>query len=163
MSSIDTEILGGEEGGAPRNPDHLRPSELLLLRRLASRFPFTPEDRVRAVGTVNEAIIDGDNWRTKLGGVRAMAELERLNLAEVGMALGAAKDASPPSTIVNVTQAVQVNGIDPTTVARRTEAALALLDAARARRVLASDGAAAEVQPSPAVSQTISLPPDGLP
>ncbi len=97
----DEEKSGGEVGGT-RNPSRLRPSELALLRRMADRFPFTPEDRIRAVTCVNDAIADTDaGWRTRLGGVKCMGELERINLTEVGAAISAASDA-PQITNVSV-------------------------------------------------------------
>jgi hypothetical protein len=135
----EPEIAGGEEGGAlSRNPNRLRPSELALLRRLR-RVPFTQDDCVRVATTVMQAIEDEEaNWRTRLGGVRAFTDLERLNIAEAALVID--KGVHPAVVHVDVTSnnSVQVN-VEPTTNSRRVEEALALLDAARARALASPD------------------------
>ncbi len=117
--SDDKELTsGGEEGESTRNPSRLRPSELRLLRRMSDRFPFTQEDRIRAVSSVNEAITGGKNHRTRLAGVRAMGEMERINLAEVGMivekpAAAAGLVANTINVTNNVAAVVQEAANDP--------------------------------------------------
>lgn len=106
------EKSGGEgEGPSSRNPDHLRRSELATLRQMASRFPFTAEDRIKAVGRVNDIVADDEaGHRAQIAAVRTMAELDRLSLAEVALLLQAEKNRSeqlrPPGqtnvTIINV-------------------------------------------------------------
>lgn len=78
----------GEEGGAPsQDGNRLKLSELAVLRQMASRFPFTPEDRIRAVGFVNDAISSG-KARLQVAGVKAMVAMENVSLKEVALLIG---------------------------------------------------------------------------
>lgn len=169
-------IVGGEEAGTTRNPNRLRPSELALIRRAANRIPFTDEDRLATATTVMEAMRSEDaTWRTKLAAVRAFGELERVNLAELALAIGITKEeqdridqlnrereiaAHIANAKPNVTNNVNILHIEPAiTEQGRIEQALALLDAARARGVPIADGAASD-KVHPALSDRAA---DGVP
>jgi len=75
MSDTD-ENPGGREGG----PDHLKPSEFVVLARLC-RIPFTDKDRTRVVKAVRKGL-KSKPIRTQLAAVRAFATLEALNMEQ---------------------------------------------------------------------------------
>lgn len=111
---------GGEKGASSRNPSRLRSSELALLRRVSDRFPFTAEDRIRAVNCINDCVSDPDaGWRNRIAGVKTMAALERINLDEVGMAM----DAAPTVAGLTVNQTTVVNQVAATIQAAQNDPA----------------------------------------
>lgn len=121
------EITGGDEGGTHRNPNRLRPSELALLRRMSGRFPFTQEDRVRAVGRVNDVLASDDSGtRGWLGAVKAMVSMEKINLDEMATLIAAMKVDEPLSNTVNVN--VNTIQIQPSVVVQEALAKPEYLD-----------------------------------
>lgn len=106
----DPESAGGQEGGAPsRNPDRLRPSELALLRRMMSRYPLTQEDRIKAVGRVNDIIADDTaGVRAWLAAIKAMLGMEKINVAEL-IALIASQKIDVPATVTTNLNVYAIN------------------------------------------------------
>jgi len=117
--SSDALNNGGSEGGSARNPDRLRPSELALLRRLR-RIPFTQEDCIK-VATATMDAVESDHPRTVIAGIKAFAELERLNLAEAALVIDKQVSPTVVNVSTNVNAGIQVNTAIQEAIAKEPE------------------------------------------
>ena len=107
---------GGEGGGqTPEEKLVLSRSELMVLRRMASRYPIKEEDRGDVVDIVMHTLRTSKSRRNKLAAAKTIAALDQVNLREVKMALDESKKepAPAPVTVNNtvVVQTVTVEGV----------------------------------------------------
>lgn len=103
------ENTGGEGGGhtSGRNSLRLRRSELAILRKHASRFPIVEGERQEAVDCVLDVMRTSKSRRTKLAAVKTLAELDKVNLAELKVYFDAkrlAQQSELKPAVVNNTQ-----------------------------------------------------------
>ena len=109
---------GGEGGGEPLTKLTLKRSELIILRRIADKYPIQPGERQEVVDNVMDLLRTSKSRRTKIAAARTIAALERVNHDEMKLYLECQKSASadlqPASVTINnqvVVQAVTVESV----------------------------------------------------
>ena len=141
----DTPAEGGDSGGSALV---LRRSEVAVLRRYANRFNFVDAERQEAVDIVMAQLRNRKlSARHKLSAVKVMADLDKVNLAEVGLLIQAKRlklEELKPAPQTNTQVNVYVDAHVPLTEQGRIAEALAILDAARARAAVEAPKPAAD-------------------
>jgi hypothetical protein len=141
---------------------HPGKANMRLIRRAIKNGWNVPEEyKAAVVEQMAKVATESDDERNRIAASKVLVAADSVD----ARFQQASDKPDHPSTVVNVTTAVQVaNYVEPTSNARRIEEALALLDSARARALAEPDGAkndevhgdsAADVPPE-------TIPIDGL-